>query len=152
MKSDLISIQGPSPKGGGLFHGSCVNVAGRGVLILGASGTGKSGLALTLMAYGATLVADDQVRISLRNGELVAEVPKTIEGRIEARFVGILAAEPAGPTVLNLVVDMDAQEKTRLPPKREIFLLGESLPLLHYRDVPHFSAAILQILKGSLES
>ena len=41
-----------------LLHASCVAVAGRAVLITGPSGSGKSSLALTLLAHGAALVAD----------------------------------------------------------------------------------------------
>ncbi|MFZ9950137.1 MAG: HPr kinase/phosphorylase, partial [Gemmobacter sp.] len=47
-----------------LLHASCVAFAGRGVLILGPSGSGKSGLALGLIALGAGLVADDAVLIA----------------------------------------------------------------------------------------
>ena len=39
---------------GEILHASCVAVAGRGLLIAGASGSGKSALALDLMAFGAT--------------------------------------------------------------------------------------------------
>lgn len=140
-----------APQKGGFFHASCVAVGSRAVLILGASGSGKSGLALSLMAYGATLVADDQTQISSRNGVLLADAPETIKGRIEARFVGIVTAETVSQVPVVLIVDMDKQEKVRLPPSRAMFLLGESVPLLHYSETPHFSAAILQILKGSLE-
>ena len=45
------------------IHASCVAVRGEGVLILGASGQGKSDLALRLIDRGATLVADDRCDI-----------------------------------------------------------------------------------------
>ena len=48
------------------LHASAVALDGRGALLLGASGAGKSGLALRLMALGARLVADD--RVLLRRG------------------------------------------------------------------------------------
>jgi len=149
MPDETIIVEGPPPKGGGLFHGSCVAVNGRAVLILGPSGAGKSALALELMGYGAQLVADDQTRLTVENGRLVAEVPASIRGRIEARFVGILAVQDAGPTPVALVVDMGRDEKMRLPQKRAMILLGESVPLLHNSATRHFGAAILQYLKGA---
>jgi len=44
------------------IHASCVAVDGKGLLITGASGSGKSALALQLMAFGAHLIADDRVK------------------------------------------------------------------------------------------
>ena len=44
-----------------IVHASAVSLGGRGVLILGRSGAGKSGLALRLIALGAQLVSDDRV-------------------------------------------------------------------------------------------
>jgi HPr kinase/phosphorylase len=38
-----------------ILHASCVALNGRAVLITGKSGSGKSALALQLMAYGAML-------------------------------------------------------------------------------------------------
>jgi len=45
----------------GMKHASCVDFDGKGVLILGASGSGKSSLALACMSLGARLVGDDYV-------------------------------------------------------------------------------------------
>ena len=52
-----------------IVHASCVARDGRAVLIRGASGSGKSGLALQLMALGAGLVADDRTRL-WREGDI----------------------------------------------------------------------------------
>ena len=49
----------PAESGDLTVHGTTVARAGRAVLILGASGTGKSALALQMIALGARLVADD---------------------------------------------------------------------------------------------
>ena len=45
-----------------LVHATTIDIAGLGVLVMGASGSGKSDLALRLIAAGALLVADDQTR------------------------------------------------------------------------------------------
>lgn len=131
-----------------VFHGSCVALDGCGVLLLGASGRGKSALALTLMALGAGLVADDRVIVTRTGGRLIATCPPAIVGRIEARFVGLLGAVPVGPATLALVVDLDRAETKRLPPRRSKSVLGVELPLLHNVETAHFPAAILQYLKG----
>ncbi|KPP83307.1 MAG: HPr kinase/phosphorylase [Rhodobacteraceae bacterium HLUCCO07] len=131
-----------------VFHGSCVAVDGRGILILGASGGGKSALALRLMALGAGLVADDRVIVTRADAGLIATCPPAISGLIEARFVGLLGAAPVGPVPLALVVDLDRAETERLPPRRSKSVLGLELPLLHNVETGHFPAAIMQYLKG----
>ena len=131
-----------------MLHASCVALNGRAALILGGSGRGKSGLALELMALGAGLVADDRVVLRRQGEALIARPPAAIAGRIEARFVGILNAAPAGPAELALVVDLDTEERDRLPPRRSASLLGISLPLLHNSETRHFPAAILQYLRA----
>ncbi|GAA6210022.1 HPr kinase/phosphatase C-terminal domain-containing protein [Cognatishimia sp. WU-CL00825] len=128
----------------GLLHGTSLACHGAGLLILGRSGTGKSSLALELMSRGALLVSDDQTQIDLVDGALMASAPATIRGLIEARGVGLLNAEYAGPTPLKFVVSLDHIEAQRLPYFHTISLLGVTLPLLLKVPYPHFAAAILQ--------
>ena len=45
------------------LHATCVQLGGVGVVLLGASGVGKSDLALRLIDAGALLVADDQLEV-----------------------------------------------------------------------------------------
>jgi len=130
------------------LHATCVAVEGHGVLILGASGSGKSSLALELMAFGAQLVADDQTIIENVGGLPVASAPDVTLGAVEARGVGLLAAKPAGPTVVTLVIDLDQIETKRLPPERAMTLHGQIIPLLHKLERPYFPAAILQYIKA----
>lgn len=116
--------------GGTILHASCVQVGDCGVLVLGASGTGKSTLALTLMGMGAILVADDRTRLWAEGGTLWAEAPETIRGWIEARGIGLLRADAVGPVTVGLVVDLDRAEDRRLPPMRQMQVLGVALPLV----------------------
>ena len=46
-----------------IMHATCVDINGSGVLIVGRSGSGKSSLAINLLALGSTLVADDQCEL-----------------------------------------------------------------------------------------
>ncbi len=137
---------------GAVLHASCVAVCGRAVLIRGASGSGKSGLALELMALGAGLVADDRTRLWRREAALMADAPAALRGRIEAREVGILGAPAAGPAEVALVVDMDTSESDRLPPIREVRILDVRLPLVRKSHLAHFPAAILTYLKGGRDA
>lgn len=129
-------------------HGTCVALGGRGLLLIGASGSGKSSLALSLMAMGATLVSDDRVVIKSEEGMMTATAPTGIEGLIEARGVGILTAKTLESVSVAAVVDMDRVEAARLPAARQTSYLGTSIPLLHKVDAPHFAAALLQFLKS----
>lgn len=124
-------------------HASSVAAMGRAVLILGRSGAGKSALALQLMALGARLVADDRTILTATPEGLVASAPAAIRGRIEARFVGLLTADPVDAAPVVLAVDLDRAETERLPPAREARFLDCPVPLLHRVDRPYFPATIL---------
>lgn len=130
-----------------VIHATTVAVCGRAALITGASGSGKSSLALEMLSRGALLVADDRTVLHREGGVLIASVPPTLDGMIEARGVGILGASMAGPTPVALLVDLDTPEDARLPPQRSANLLGVSLTLLHNTRTAAFAAAILQYLR-----
>jgi HPr kinase/phosphorylase len=140
---------GPERRPGTLdLHASAVAVEGRGLLILGASGAGKSGLALRLMALGARLVADDRVLVDRAGAALVARAPAALAGIIEARGIGLLRAEPIASAPLALAVDLDAESPARMPQSREITLLGVGIQLILGKSVPNLDAALLQRLRG----
>lgn len=74
-----------------LVHGCMVDVQGMGVLIQGDSGSGKSESVIGLLQRGASLVADDAVRLRLiEDREIVASAPEMTRGMIEIRGLGIL--------------------------------------------------------------
>jgi HPr kinase/phosphorylase len=132
------------------LHASAVALGGagqpRGALILGPSGSGKSALALQLMAFGCVLVSDDLVTIEARDGVLLARAAKPLQA-IEARSIGILAAPLLDVTPVTLAVDLGQVETERLPPERQATWLGVQVPLVHNSAFPHFPAAILHYLK-----
>lgn len=132
-----------------VVHGSSVGIGGsaRGVLILGASGRGKSALALQLMALGAELVADDRTIVHSEAGRLIATCPEPLRGLIEARGVGLLRAEPMSRAEVVLIVDLDKTETERLPVPRLREIGGIAVPCLHNVEQGYFPAAILQYLK-----
>ena len=99
------------------IHASCVAIGRAGVLLLGASGSGKSDLALRLIDGGARLVADDRVLLSAKKGALHAGAPATIRGLIEIRGVGIIKLPAAGSVPVRLAVEL-GREVSRLPAPR----------------------------------
>jgi len=131
-----------------ILHASAVALDGRGLLILGPSGSGKSSLALQLMALGCGLVADDRTILKVEGGQLIASCPATILGRIEARGVGILSVPSHGPVSLVAAVDLGIPEAKRLPPERHMTVMGLSLPVLHNVASPAFPAALLHYLRA----
>ena len=134
--------------GGLILHATTVALgADRGLLILGPSGSGKSGLALQLMALGAQLVADDRTQVREEGGALVATCPAALRGRIEARGIGILNAPALPRARLILAIDLGQTETERLPPRRSITLLGTTCDLVQGSQSNHFPAALLCYLK-----
>lgn len=134
-------------EGSQLRHASCVAVGGRGVLIEGPSGAGKSMLALHMMALGASLVADDRVFLQRRGGDVMADAPPGLPAAIEARGIGLLAADLIGPVALHVVVDLAQAETQRLPPHRRFTLLGCAFPLVLGGDADHLAIGLMQYLR-----
>ncbi len=72
-------------------HGVMLNINGSGVMIKGASGIGKSEVALELIKKGHSLIADDAIIIKkLDDDELIAEAPTLLKNRMEIRGIGII--------------------------------------------------------------
>ena len=123
-------------------------IDGAGVLIAGPSGSGKSGLALQLIALGGDLIADDRTRLELRDGWPWLLPPQRLAGVIEARGLGLVATRPGAPAPLRLIVDMAEAETARMPARREEIVLGQSVELVRRVDAPHFASAIVILAKG----
>lgn len=107
---------------GPTIHATAVLVGRRAALIRGSSGSGKSAVALALLAMAtrgdipfARLVGDDRVHVHAVNGRLVVRAAYTLAGLIERRGAGIeqVAYEPVA--VVGLVVDLSAEDGGRMP-------------------------------------
>ena len=108
---------------------SCVSIAGRGVLIEGPPGSGKSSLALVLIDRGAVLVGDDGVLLESREGRLWALPPPNIDGLLEIRNVG-LASLPCEAAPVALVVRLDPAAPRQPEHAEQVVLAGLGLPLV----------------------
>jgi HPr kinase/phosphorylase len=130
------------------LHASAVAVDGRGCLITGRAASGKSTLALEMVALGAELVADDRVDLRRRDGALAISSPLAIAGMIEARGVGILRLPARREAPLALVVDLDEAEPERLPAPRSRELLGLPCALLLGRGRAGLAALTVVLLRA----
>ena len=123
-----------------VVHGTAVALGGRAALLRGASGSGKSDLALRALAAPASslveasfeLVADDQVVIRATEDGLTVLPPDRLQGLIEVRGLGIVTVPHRSEARLSLLVDLVGPHQVeRLPdPWPTDVLLGVSLPVL----------------------
>ncbi len=111
------------------IHASTVAIEGRGVMILGQSGAGKSDLALRLIDRGAQLVADDYTQLRRENDALVASAPMTIGGRIEIRGLGIVPSPHVDGVPVVLAVQLK-QGVERMPERMTEVFAGVSIRVL----------------------
>lgn len=119
------------------LQAGCVSIGGRGVLIEGEPGAGKSSLALALIDRGAVLVGDDGVLLTASGGHLTASPhPRTI-GLLEVRNLGVLRfACSEGVTVaLAILLDPAAPRFIERPEVREI--AGVPLPRIRIWPQEH---------------
>ncbi|MEQ8165622.1 MAG: HPr kinase/phosphatase C-terminal domain-containing protein [Alphaproteobacteria bacterium] len=98
------------------IYATSVELGGKGVLLRGASASGKSDLALRLLDRGARLIADDQTCLVATPETLLLTAPAAITGKLEVRGIGIVDVDPAQDVPLCLVVDLVAPaDVERLP-------------------------------------
>ena len=129
-------------------HGTAVSIDGKGLLILGQSGSGKSQLALALITHGAKLISDDQVILINTESEIILSAPKSISGKIEARFVGILKM-PVLIAPLYLVIDLDQKELDRLPKKKFVTYFDKKIPALNANGIKKLEYSLIPLLKNN---
>lgn len=88
-------------------NATCVAIEGRGVLIEGPPGSGKSGLALALIDRGARLVGDDGVMLEAEGTKLLARPHPHTRGLLEIRNLGLVPVEPCEEVQVALLVTFD---------------------------------------------
>lgn len=108
---------------------TCVALEGRALLIEGASGSGKSSLALALIDRGAALVGDDGVLLELRDGRVWALPHPRIAGLLEVRNVGLIRL-PAEEAPVSLIVRLHAGAPRHVEAPDTTVLIGASVPLI----------------------
>ena len=115
----------------------CVALSGRGVLIEGAPGAGKSSLALALIDRGAELVGDDSVLLARRRTELVAQPHPRTQGLLEVRNLGLIPMPCRDEVRIALVIALDPSAPRYIEDAETIEIAGACLPLIRIWPQDH---------------
>jgi serine kinase of HPr protein (carbohydrate metabolism regulator) len=137
------------------IHATAVAIAEAGIMIRGASGAGKSSLALALIAGAkgaglfARLVGDDRIQLQRRGGRLIASGHPRIEGQIERRGEAILRIPVLTAAVVRLLIDLvPAREgPPRYPEDGRALLDGVELEHLRLRQEAVWSDCVPPVLR-----
>ena len=133
-----------------IMHATCVDVNGSGVLIVGHSGSGKSSLAINLLALGSKLVADDQCELVKKNKKLCVFKPASLPNSIEIRGVGLVSVPMVVETSLDWVVNMDEAEKERMPDLRFTEIDGYKIPTVFGKNMDDLASRIYVLVSNTL--
>ena len=88
---NLISLKSKDREVTNHTHGVFVQIKGKGVLIIGKSGIGKSEVALDLISRGHKFIADDSVSFYINDqNALMGKAPSLLKNLMEVRGLGIL--------------------------------------------------------------
>ena len=121
------------------LHATAVIYRETGVLILGPSGSGKSALALALMArasaagaFGA-LIGDDRIFVRRADGRLIAWGAANMAGVIERRMAGLIVVQHEPAAIVRLAVELceRGRQWPRMPEDHDCLMIdGVRLPRL----------------------
>jgi serine kinase of HPr protein (carbohydrate metabolism regulator) len=119
-------------------HATALVIGESGILIRGEPGTGKSSLALDLIATStrdgrfARLIGDDRLMLTSAGGRLIARPHPAVAGLIERRGLGLTPIEAIPAALIRFVVDLTADAVPRLPEPETMVttLAGVTLPRL----------------------
>lgn len=87
---DMIALLDEKLAEGESIHGGLLSIYGKGVIIRGESGMGKSEIALELIKRGHILVADDRVDCYRIHNKIVGKAPELLRDMLEIRGIGII--------------------------------------------------------------
>ena len=132
------------------MHATCVDINGSGVLIVGRSGSGKSSLAINLIALGSTLVADDQCEIVKKNNKLCVFKPTSLPSSIEIRGIGLVSVSMVVEASLDWVVNMDEAEKERMPDLRFTEIDGYKIPTVFGKNMDDLASRVYVLVSNTL--
>ena len=139
---DLVSFLSEKLAPSDNMYGVMMNTYGKGVMITGKSGIGKSELALDLINRGHMLVADDRVDVTRVHTSILTQAPKILKRMLEIRGIGIVdvtrifgANAYLNKCQLDFVIKLVKYDETmqadRLNPLNDYMnILGLDVPML----------------------
>ena len=89
------------------FQATCVSIQGRGLLITGPPGAGKSSLALALIDRGGVLIGDDSLLLRPQGDRVLALPHPKTRGLIEVRNLGLIVFPVGDQAPIAMVVQLD---------------------------------------------
>lgn len=141
-----------------LVHATAILIGTTGLVLVGPSGSGKSAMALALLATAGRLrhfcglIGDDQIFIEKVGDAIIAHGPPNISGLIEIRGSGIGHCRPIGKAALTLAISpirVDASNRIPAENLRATLSQGIDLPLLPIdRSHPDPFAVLEAMLPG----
>jgi HPr kinase/phosphorylase len=150
-------------------HGVLLNICGRGVLLAGDSGIGKTTLGIRLARRGCMWVADDIIEIERKGNRLHARGHRRSRHLMHMRTLGITETRRIirhgnrlDETILDLVVESVRPENARpgrsLREKETCDILSIKVPRLEhtldrgkYMEISRFEQAVHSFFKRSRE-
>ncbi|MCD7949536.1 MAG: HPr(Ser) kinase/phosphatase [Erysipelotrichaceae bacterium] len=109
-----------------LIHGVFLNIYGKGVIMRGDSGVGKSEIALELIKRGHILIADDAIELYHIGQSIVGKPPAVLSNFLEIRGIGVInvskmfgVASVLKQDTVDLIIQLD-----RWLPSREYTRIG----------------------------
>ncbi len=139
---DLVSFLSEKLAPTDNIYGVMMSIYGRGIMITGKSGIGKSELALDLINRGHMLVADDRIDVTRFHTRIMCTAPKLLKRMLEIRGLGIVdVTRMFGANaylnkcqldfVIKLVKYNEDMDQDRLNPINETRnILGLDVPML----------------------
>ena len=133
-----------------IMHATCVDINGHGVFIVGRSGSGKSSLAINMLALGSKLVADDQCELVKKNNRFRVSKPASLPKSIEIRGIGLVSVPTIVETSLDWVVNMDEAETERMPDLRFTEIGGYRVPTVFGKNMDELASRIYVLVSNAL--
>ena len=97
-----------------IIHATAVKFNNCGLLLMGASGSGKSDLAFRLIQSGGTLIGDDYIHLKSMDNGLYGLPSEKIAGLIEIRGIGICEVNYLKQSKIDLCLFLQ-KEYPRMP-------------------------------------
>jgi len=98
------------------IHASAFAYEGMGCLITGDSNSGKSRMLTQAIFHGAQMIADDQVKLEVVDGVLLASPVENLRGVLELRGFGLIREEAVAERhPIHLTIRLDSASHVRLP-------------------------------------
>ena len=133
------------------IHGTVVEVNGKGVLLRGESGVGKSDLALRLIDGGGRLVADDRCEVTVSDDRITATCPDEIFGLLEVRGIGVVRMNAVKSVHVDLVVELCRPEDVaRMPDDKTCEDFGVSVPVCSIAPFESSATAKIRLIVAKI--